>query len=164
MEILFENKQRMCLDSGFKEMHSLAAAWSILTHWGRVTLIYKLTIIGSDHGLSPSRCHVIIWINAGIIANICLYQDLPKTWEVMALKIWWRHQMETFSALRVICAGNSPVPGEFPAQRPVTRSFDVFFHLRLNKRLSKQSWGWWFETPSRSLWRHRSEACTFNVG
>ena len=47
-------------------------------------------------------------------------------------------------------------PGEFPAQRPVTRSFDVFFHLRLNKRLSKQSWGWWFETPSRPLWRHRN--------
>ena len=49
---------------------------------------------------------------------------------------WWRHQMETFSALLAICAGNSPVIGEFPAQRPVTRGFDVFFHLRLNKRLS----------------------------
>ena len=49
-------------------------------------------------------------------------------------------------------------PGEFPAQRPVTRSFDVFFDLRLNKRLSKQSWGWWFETPSWSLWRHRNVA------
>ena len=36
------------------------------------------------------------------------------------------------------CAGNSPVPGEFPAQRPVTRSFDVFFDVRLNKRLIKQ--------------------------
>ena len=45
-------------------------------------------------------------------------------------------------------------PGEFPAQRPVTRSFDVFFDLRTNKRLSKQPWGWWFETPSWSLWRH----------
>ena len=66
----------------------------------------------------------------------------------------WRHQMETFSALLAICAGNSPVSGEFPTQRPVTRSFDVFFDLRLNKRLSKQSWGWWFETLSRSLWRH----------
>ena len=42
--------------------------------------------------------------------------------------------METFAALLAICAGNSPVPGEFPAQRPVTRSFDVFFELRLNKR------------------------------
>ena len=39
---------------------------------------------------------------------------------------------------------------------PVTRSCDVFFYFRLNKRLSKQSWGWWFETPSRSLWRHRN--------
>ena len=46
--------------------------------------------------------------------------------------------METFSALLAICAGNSPVPGEFPAQRPVTRNFDVFFGLRPNKLLSKQ--------------------------
>ena len=67
---------------------------------------------------------------------------------------WWRHQMETFSALLAICAGNSPVPGEFHTQRPVTRSFDVYFDLRPNKRLSKQLWGWWFETPSWSLWRH----------
>ena len=59
--------------------------------------------------------------------------------------------METFSALPAICAGNSPATGEFPTQRPATRSFDVFFDLRLNKRLSKQSWGWWFETPSRPL-------------
>ena len=44
-------------------------------------------------------------------------------------------------------------PGEFPTQRPVTRSFDVFFDLRLNKLLSKQWWGWWFETLSWSLWR-----------
>ena len=44
-------------------------------------------------------------------------------------------------------------PGEFPTQRPVTRSFDVFFDLCLNKRLSKQPCGWWFETPSWSLWR-----------
>ena len=63
---------------------------------------------------------------------------------------WWRHQMETFSALLAICAGNSPIP----AQRPVTRSFDVFFDLRLNKRLSKQWWGWWSETLSRPLWRN----------
>ena len=46
--------------------------------------------------------------------------------------------METFSALQAICAGNSPVPGEFPVQRPVTRSFDVFFDLHSNKRVSKQ--------------------------
>ena len=69
---------------------------------------------------------------------------------------WWRHQMEISSALLAICAGNSPVPGEFHTQRLVTRSFDVFFDLRPNKRLSKHSWGWWFETPSHPLWRHRN--------
>ena len=57
---------------------------------------------------------------------------------------WWRHQIETFSTLLAICAGNSPVADEFPSQRPVTRSFDVFFDLHLNKRLSKQSRGRWF--------------------
>ena len=69
------------------------------------------------------------------------------------LSPWWRHQMKTFSALLAICAGNSPVTGEFPAQRPVTRSFDVFFDLSQNGRLSKQSWGWLFEMLSRPLWR-----------
>ena len=59
-----------------------------------------------------------------------------------------------FSALLAISAGNSPVTGEIPAQRPVTQSFNVFFDVRLNKRLSKQWWGWWFETPWYPLWRH----------
>ena len=70
--------------------------------------------------------------------------------------------METFSALLAICAVNSPVP----AQKPVTRSFDVLFDLRLNKRLSEQSWGWRFETPSRPLWRHFNvnwHACGYNT-
>ena len=70
---------------------------------------------------------------------------------------WWRHRMEAFSALLAICAGNSPVTGEFPTQRPVTRSFDVFFDLHPNKRLSKQWWGWWLETPSWPLRRHRND-------
>ena len=68
------------------------------------------------------------------------------------LKLWWRHQMETFSALLAICAGNSPVIGEFPTQRPVTRSFDVFFDLRLNKKLSIQWWDCLFKTPLRPSW------------
>ena len=62
--------------------------------------------------------------------------------------------MEAFSALLALCAENSQVTGDFPSQRPVTRSFGIFFHFHPNKRLSKQSWGWWFETQSRSLWRH----------
>ena len=59
-----------------------------------------------------------------------------------------------FTGTRAIHDENSQATGEFPAQRPVTRSFDVFFDLRLNKRLSKQWWGWWFETPPSPLWCH----------
>ena len=59
--------------------------------------------------------------------------------------------METFSTLLALCAGNSSVTGEFPSQRPVTPSFDVFFDLRLNKWLSKQTWG----SPGE-LRRHRA--------
>ena len=54
--------------------------------------------------------------------------------------------METFSALLALCAGNSPVTGEFPSQSPLTRSFDVFLDMCLNKRLSKQSRRQWFRT------------------
>ena len=61
-----------------------------------------------------------------------------------------RHQMETFSALLALCVGDSPVPGEFPSQRPVTQNFDVFFDLHRNKRLRRR----WLETPSRLSWRH----------
>ena len=67
---------------------------------------------------------------------------------------WWRYEMETFSVLLALSAGNSPVTGGFPLQRPVTWSFDDYFDLRLNKRLCKQSRRRWFETPSGSLWRH----------
>ena len=64
--------------------------------------------------------------------------------------IKWKHSPRYLA----ICAENSLVTGEFPSQRPATRSLDVFFHLPLNKRLNKQSRGWLFETPSRPLWRH----------
>ena len=47
--------------------------------------------------------------------------------------------METFSTLLAICAGDSPVTGEFPAHRPVTRSFDIFIDLRLNKQLHENN-------------------------
>ena len=96
------------------------------------------------------------------------HQDICKVHHTMMTKLrsrfhakhqvsngsWWRHQMETFSALLAICAGNSLVTGEFPAQRPVMWSFDVFFDQCPNKWLSKQPWGWWFEMPSCSLWCH----------
>ena len=62
------------------------------------------------------------------------------------------------SALLALCEGNPPVTGGFPSQSPVMRSFDVFFDMCRNKRLSKQSRRRWYETPSRSLWRHCNAA------
>ena len=83
-----------------------------------------------------------------MVSDHCIHDDVIK-WKI--------------SALLALCAGNSPVPlNSPPAQRPVTRSFDVFFDLRPNKRLSKQPWGWWFETPSWLLWRQYSVIhCTY---
>ena len=66
---------------------------------------------------------------------------------------WWRHQMETFSASLALCAGNSPVPVNSPHKGQWRGALIFFFDLRLNKRLSKQPRGWWFEMPSWSLWR-----------
>ena len=74
-------------------------------------------------------------------------------------KSWWRHQMETLFRVTDHLCGAFTGPGEFPSQRPVTGSFDVFFDLRLNKQLSKQWRGWWFETLSRPLWRHCNDKC-----
>ena len=97
------------------------------------------------------KCRTVVWN----INEKNALERLAKSWTeltgtyVVYFCAWWRDQMETFSALLAICAGNSPVTGEFPAQRPVTRSSDVFFDLHINKLLSKQWWGWW-------LRRHRA--------
>ena len=88
--------------------------------------------------------------------DVIKWKHFPRNWPTQLIDnsnlhtggIWIRcYSMMTSSngniyALLAICAGNSPVPGEFTAQRPMTRSFDVFFDLRLNKRLSKQWWCW----------------------
>ena len=96
-------------------------------------------------------------VSACVAVTVNWAVPVPGGWEsVHNCFPWWRHEMEIFSALLALCAGNSPVTDELPSQRPVTRSFYSTFSLicTLNKRFSKQSWGWWFETPSRSLWRH----------
>ena len=102
-------------------------------------------LLTHDHSISTD-CGLVTLYIASILVSIGTGNGL--------LPAWWRHQMETFSVLLALCAGNSLVSGEFHAQRPVTRSFDVFFDLRLNKRVSKQWWGWWFDTPSHPLWCH----------
>ena len=82
-------------------------------------------------------------------------------WEVVHYDWWSLHMMTSSNGniFRVTgpSCGEFTGPGEFPAQRPVTQSFDVFYDLRPNKQLSKQPWGWWFETLSWSLWRHCNE-------
>ena len=108
--------------------------------------------------VKTTTCNVN-WDNNFVCLNnghesICTYDYNKWFTESCDVTIsWWRHQMETFSVLLAICAGNSPVSDEFPAQRPVTPSLDIFFDLRLNKQSSKQPWGWWFETLSCPLWR-----------
>ena len=124
-------------------------------------ITYPLSHINHVMGVSAgstdvSTCPCSVWLAAYMMrVHHCSGHKVDSY--TTTVHLWWRHQMETFSALLAICAGNSPVHGEFPAQRPVTRSFDVFFDLHLNKRLSKQSWGWWFETPSHPLWRRCNE-------
>ena len=91
----------------------------------------------------------VLYVQLGQVIFCCQIRD-----RYLYRYPWWRHQMEAFSVLLALCVRNSPVTGEFPSQKPVTQSFDVFYDLCPNKRLSKQWWGWWLETPSRPLWRH----------
>ena len=111
----------------------------------RYNTIQKTLTLGSDFNSQKTSHIALLRANYGVPVVITLEKTDSS---------WWRHQMEIFSTLLSICAGNSPVSGELSAKRPATRSFDVFFDLCLNKRLSKQSRGWWFERPYRPLWRH----------
>ena len=95
--------------------------------------------------LSPSLSHLLITVWTGKVKSFIENIDPMMT----------SSNGNIFRVTGPLC-GEFTGPGEFPAQRPMTRSFDVFFDLRLNKRLSKQPWGWWFETPAWSLWRHRN--------
>ena len=88
-------------------------------------------------------------------ARLIQNQDLLNNYNGLALELTMMTSSNgNIFRVTVFCAGNSPVTDEFPSQRPVTRSFIVFFDLRLNKQLNKQSWGQWIEMPSRSSWRH----------
>ena len=115
--------------------------------WGEITFpfpylgIWPHTFICSvKHGLrlvfspiSGSSCPASLW--CGVTVDGLL--DRPGV-----------HRLSKVISFSI----HDDVTGEFPSQRPVMQSFDVFFDLCLNKCLIKQTWGWWFETPSRSLW------------
>ena len=91
---------------------------------------------------------------------LTMNRPLPSTttelrWkEYMHFFSWWRHQMETFPALLAHCAGNSPIPVDSPHKGQWRGALMFSLICAHNKRLSKEPWGWWFKTPSGSLWRH----------
>ena len=89
------------------------------------------------------------WVHTCVVSNDRLHDDVIK----------WKQFPRYWPFVRRIHRSQW-----IPAQRPVTRSFDVFFDLRLNKWLSKQPWGWWFETPSWSLWRQCNGNLVIPVG
>ena len=92
-----------------------------------------------------------------IIVNLNLISQGHQSWNETSLMMTSSNG-NIFRVTGHLC-GEFTGPRWIPTQRPVTRSFDVFFDLHLNKRLSKQSRGWWFETPSHPLWRHRNVVC-----
>ena len=135
---------------------------SLLTAWiWPGSFLYR----GRELGLHCScRCPRIwrMWPSAGTMLttnlNVSIRVLSPLTMlNTCSLITRWRIQMETFSALLALCEEKPPITGGFPSQKPVTRSCDVFFNLRLNKLLNKQSISQCFETTSRLLWRHCSE-------
>ena len=148
--------------------HEVVMRWKRFPrHWPFVRGIYWLPVDSSHKGPVIRGFGVFM---VSLLDELFVEQtdEFPVIWDPhdahymtsLWWGTWWRNQMEKFSALLALFAGNSLVTGEFPVQRPVTRGFDVFCDLRLNKRLSKQSWGWWIETSSRSLWRHFNESET----
>ena len=128
--------------------------------------VSKLTSVGSYNGLSPDRHQAIFWINTGILFSGPMGTNFSETliesygnWRPFCLGlnvlISFRilpYIMKTSSNWN-ISHGDPRGPVNSPHKGPVTRSFDIFFDLRLNKRLRKQSWGWWFETLSCPFWR-----------
>ena len=73
------------------------------------------------------RCFVLLWLYSQVRQYSChVHADCCTGTVTIVGFLGWRHQTETFSVLLALCAGNSPVTGEFPSQRPVTGSFDVF--------------------------------------
>ena len=131
--------------------HPRQAEQSAGKSWG---LVHKVSLFWTTIDIRR-RCNQT-WVESSLKIRLVVCgghlrdEDRPAILSVHNDVIKWKH----FPRYWPICEGNPPVSGGFPSQRPVTRSFDVFFDLCLNKTLSRQSRRRWFETPSHSLWRH----------
>ena len=148
------------------------------TQWGiswdvRVAWLLWKNLEKNIHFLSQRTVHKAMSLNLWTSINLtssatCMqYRICPKVilnsnlvkyhssvTSISVIKSFMTSSNGNISALLALCEGLPPITGEFPSHRPVTRSFDVFFDLSLNKLLSKQSRRRWFETSSCSLWRH----------
>ena len=122
---------------------------STVAFWGPIQ--YKDTVLPIQ-GLD----RLIFIMGISVLVRRRLYAESSPGW--FCCISWWRHQMETFSALLAFCARNSPVTGEFPHKGQWRWALILYLICALNKRLSKQPWGRRFWTPSLSLWRH----CNFH--
>ena len=122
------------------------------------------TVIHNAHGvmlcffdvfLSPALGEFVSLIQTYLLTNFHSwwrhqFETFPRYWPYMYS--WRRHQMETFSALLTLCVGNHRSPVNSP-HNGQWRGACFLWHPP-EKRLSKQSWGMWFERPSRALWRY----------
>ena len=156
----FDDVIMNCLDLSGLIISTIKQTWKWLhtdgTVWAsEAQLVFKMKVLTQHR---DKHCQLCFSCWTACYETDSSIETVPVTgivWIIVSGSFaWWRHRIETFSALLAIWAENSSVTGEFPTQRLVTRSIDVFFDLRLNEGLSKQSCGWWFETSSRPLWRH----------
>ena len=122
---------------------------------------YAWNMVYSNWSKSAIRTQ---WNKDENVYILCCFAVLKKFFREMS---YWLLSWKTVQSYSMMTSSNGNIfrvtgplcgeftgPGEFPTQRPVTRSFDVYFDLRLNKRLCKQSRGWWFETLLCPLWCH----------
>ena len=135
-------------------------------HWWPVDSPHKGSVTRKmfpfDALLMPQWIHKIHLPTFSRVASLALDLNTTKHSKARIVNIihgtystWWRHQMETFPRYWPFIGGiHLSQVDFFPHKKPVTWSFDVFFALRLNKRLGKQSRRWWFEASSCALWRH----------
>ena len=123
----------LCLNWG-RKYPSLSAKPAELKHLPHLSLLWSV-LCEFKLRFMFYLCRRCVLCNVMFFSLLCIVQS-----HVFMMTL---SNGNSFRVTGPLC-GEFTGPGEFPTQRPVTQSFHVFFNLRLNKRLSKQPWGWWF--------------------